>query len=114
MRSGARSCGSRSFCIGRTTAERSHIDNIRLSSEKLPPQEKTQFTLAGSDLVLSGNSSANAVIELGKKLKERRTPPERKPLNRSIRTPVRARYAELKQCIPESRAGGLRDGEKGL
>src|SRR5262249_29402514 len=40
------------------------VDNARLTSEKPPPPAKRPFAVAGTDLVLSGATSAEAVIEL--------------------------------------------------
>jgi hypothetical protein len=89
-----------------------HVDNIRLTTEKLPPPAKREFTVAGTDLVVSGASSADAVIELGKKLKDRWTPP--KPTSAAqVEAEFRQRYAELKEKHPRALLAVLRDGEKG-
>ena len=88
------------------------VDNVRLSTEKIGPKPKRQFTLAGTDIVLSGTSSADAVIELGKKLKERWTPPEPQTVEQA-EAAFRVKYAELKQKHPKAVLAVLRDGAKG-
>jgi hypothetical protein len=88
------------------------VDNIRLSREKLPARPKTQFTVAGADWTLTGASSADAVIELGKRLKERWTPPEPQTVEQ-VETAFAARFAELKKTHPKAVLALLRDGEKG-
>src|SRR5260370_21990040 len=57
-----------------------HVDNIRLTMAKASSPLKKQLTVAGTDWVLSGTSSAHAVIELGKKLKAGWTRPRGKTL----------------------------------
>jgi hypothetical protein len=89
-----------------------HIDNIRLSGQKLPARPKTQFTLAGTDIVLSGETSAQAAIELGKKFQDRWVAPEGRTIEQ-IEAEVQARYAELKKKHPGAVLSILRDGEKG-
>src|SRR5205814_9808615 len=37
------------------------VDNIRLSTDKVGPKAKMEYTLAGTDLVLSGTGSAECV-----------------------------------------------------
>jgi hypothetical protein len=69
------------------------VDNVRLTAEKLPPPEKTEFTVAGTDWVLSGTSSAQAVGELGKKLADRWVRPEPNTLG-EVEAELRVRYAE--------------------
>jgi hypothetical protein len=89
-----------------------YVDNIRLTSEKARPKEKKQFTVAGTDWVLSGESSANAVIELGKKFKAGWTKPTPKTLDQ-VEGEFRAQFAELKKKHPRAVIAVLRDGEKG-
>jgi hypothetical protein len=84
------------------------VDNIRLSSEKLPVKQptKTEFRVRGTDHVVSG------VIELGKKLKDSWKQPE--PLTvEQIETAFQAKFAELKKTHPKAVLAVLRDGEKG-
>jgi hypothetical protein len=89
------------------------VDNIRLTTEKLPPPATTQFSVAGTDWVLSGNGSAQAVIALGKQLKDKWTPPEAKTLSQ-VEDDFKARYLELKKKHPKAVLAVLRDGEKGF
>jgi hypothetical protein len=88
------------------------VDNIHLSSEKIPAPAKRQFSVAGTDWTLTGASSADAVIELGKKLKERWTPPEPQTVEQ-VEAAFAARFAELKKAHPKAVLAVLRDGEKG-
>jgi hypothetical protein len=89
------------------------LDNIRLTTRNtVPPPRKTQFTVAGTDWVLSGVSSAEAVIALGKKLKDRWTRPLPRTVTQ-IEEEFRARYTELKKKHPRAVLAILRDGERG-
>ena len=95
------------------------VDNIRLSTEKeTAPSSKVRFTVAGTNWELfavssaTSNASANAVIELGKKLKDRWTRPEAKTVAQ-IEKEVRDQYAEFKKQHPRAVLAILRDGEKG-
>src|SRR6185436_3840870 len=54
------------FMYAPHAGESIYIDKISLSSEKLPPSVETTFTVAGTDIRLTGKSSADAVIALGK------------------------------------------------
>jgi hypothetical protein len=89
-----------------------YVDNIRLSTEKLAPREKTQFTVAGTDWVLPGNSAADAVIALGKQLKDKWVKPEPKTVAQ-VEDEFRARLTALKKEHPKVVLAVLRDGEKG-
>ena len=88
------------------------VDNIRLSSDKVAPPQVTQFTLAGTDTVLSGKSSADAVIALGKMSKDMWTAPARNTVEQ-VEAEFKTRYAELKEKHPKAVLAVLRDGEKG-
>jgi hypothetical protein len=88
------------------------VDNVRLTTEKLPPPGKTRFTVAGSDLVLEGKSSADAVIALGKKWKDRWSKPESRTLEQ-VEADFREQYEALKKKHPRAVLAVLRDGEKG-
>jgi hypothetical protein len=96
-----------------------YVDNIRLTAEKeVVPSSKVRFNVAGTDWELFGVSSAtslpsaSAVIELGKKLKDRWTMPEVKSVAQ-IEKEVKDQYAELKKKYPRAVLAVLRDGEKG-
>jgi hypothetical protein len=89
-----------------------YVDNVRLSTEKVSPPPRRQFTLAGTDMVLSGTTSAEAVIELGKKLKDRWARPEPRTVEQ-VEAEFRARFADLKRKHPRAVLAVLRDGEKG-
>ncbi|MCE9561133.1 MAG: DNRLRE domain-containing protein [Planctomycetes bacterium] len=89
-----------------------YVDNIRLSAEKLPQPQKTEFKLIGTDITLSGNSSANAVQELGKKLKDGWAKPEPKTVA-DVEAAFAAKFADLKKKHPNAGMAILRDGEKG-
>jgi hypothetical protein len=89
------------------------LDNVRLSPEKLAPPPKTQrFTVAGTDRVLFGGSSADACIELGKRLKDGWVKPEPRTVEQ-VEAEFRTQYAELKKTHPKAVLAVLRDGEKG-
>jgi hypothetical protein len=96
-----------------------YVDNIRLKTEKeVAPASKVRFAVAGTDWELFGassdtsNASANAVIELGKKLKDRWVKPEAKTVAQ-IEKEVKHQYDELKKKHPRVVLAILRDGEKG-
>jgi hypothetical protein len=95
-----------------------YVDNIRLTTRKEErPLEKVRFTVAGTDLTVEaasphGVASAEAVIELGKRLKDRWTKPEAKTVAQ-IEEEFRAQYADLKKKHPRAVLAVLRDGEKG-
>jgi hypothetical protein len=94
-----------------------YVDNIRLVTKKLPPPpSKLAFNVAGTDWSLSGVgnevSSARAVIELGKKLKDGWTRPEAKTLAQ-VETEFRSQYDTLTKKHPQAVLAVLRDGEKG-
>jgi hypothetical protein len=85
-----------------------YLDNIRLSSVKEPKSapSKTEFRVAGTDLVVTGAQ------DLGKKLKDRWTKPEPKTVEQ-IETAFRSQYDELKKKHPKAVLAVLRDGDKG-
>jgi hypothetical protein len=96
-----------------------YVDNIRLKTEKTAaPLSKLRFTVAGTDWELlavssaTSNPSADAVIELGKKLKARWKKPEAKTVAQ-IEKEVEDQYAEVKKKHPRAVLAILRDGEKG-
>ena len=89
-----------------------YIDKISLSSEKLPPPIEKSFTVAGTDIRLSGKSSADAVIALGKQFKEKWTPPASQNVAQ-IEEQMRAKISELKKTHPQAVLAIFRDGEKG-
>src|SRR5262249_8571666 len=84
-----------------------YVDNTRLTAQKEERQpQKVRFTVAGTDWELigvnsTGVSSAGAVIELGKKLKDRWTPPEPKTVAQ-IEQEFTDQYAELKKKHPRA------------
>jgi hypothetical protein len=84
-----------------------YVDNIRLSRAKEPPSKVgTKFRVLGTDLVVSG------ARELGQKLKDRWTRPEKKALEQ-VEGEFRSLYAELKKTHPRAVLAVFRDGEKG-
>jgi hypothetical protein len=89
-----------------------YVDNIRLTTAKLPAKQKLPFTVAGTDWVVSGESSAQAVIDLGKKLKAGWSRPAGKTLDQ-VEGEFKALYAKLKKKHPRAVMAILRDGEKG-
>jgi hypothetical protein len=89
-----------------------YVDNVRLTTEKLPPPAPTRFAVAGTDWALSGKSSAEAVIALGKKLKGGWSPPKPRSVEQ-VEAEFRARYTELRKKHPRAVLAVLRDGEKG-
>jgi hypothetical protein len=105
------------FMYGPHEGESIYVNNIRLSASKAAvPPSKLDIPLAGTTLVLSGKSnngvsSAQAVIELGKRLKGEWTSPAAKTIDQ-VEEEFRAQYAELKQKHPKAVMAVLRDGEK--
>jgi len=94
-----------------------YVDNIRLTARKeVPAPAKVRFTVAGTDWVLTGSqkdvASAEAVRELGKKLKDRWSRPEARTVAQ-LEEEFRVQYAELKKKHPRAVLTILRDGEKG-
>lgn len=88
------------------------VDNIRLSADKEAPSAKKDFTVAGTDWVVSAPSSAQAVQQLGKKFKDGWTPPQARTVAQ-LEDDFRARLAQMKQKHPKAVLAILRDGEKG-
>ena len=90
-----------------------YIDKISLSSEKLPPLVETTFLVAGTDIRLTGKSSADAVIALGKQFKDKWKPPQSQSVAQ-IEEQMRAKLAELKKTHPRAVLAIFRDGQKGF
>jgi hypothetical protein len=95
-----------------------YVNHIYLSPNKAAAKvSKLDFPVAGTDWVISpksgtGVSSAQAVIELGKRLKNDWKKPESKTIEQ-VEEAFRAQYAELKQKHPKAVMAILRDGETG-
>jgi hypothetical protein len=89
------------------------IDRIRLTNEKLPPPEATTFHVAGTDWTFAGPTSAQAVIEMGKKLKDQWQKPVAQTVQQ-IEAQMRDQFAKLKKEHPRAVLAILRDGEKGF
>lgn len=89
-----------------------YVDNIRLTKEKIALPVKRTFTLAGTDWQLPGTTSAEAVIELGKNLKDRWTAPTPRSVEQ-IEAEFQARFVELKKRHPRAVLAVLRDGQPG-
>lgn len=88
-----------------------YVDNIRMSTSKeAKPPPLAKFSVAGTDLVVSGEITA--VRELSKKLKDRWKKPEAKSLEQ-VEADVRALHGELKKTHPRVVLAVLRDGDKG-
>lgn len=99
-----------------------YVDNIRMVAKKeirqpsnlsfpvLGPESGPEMIVSG----VSGNdvSSARAVIELGKKLKDGWSKPASKTVAQ-VETAFRSQYAELKKTHPKAVLAILRDGEMG-
>jgi hypothetical protein len=84
-----------------------YVDNIRLTTAReVPRQVKTQFTVLGTDLEVSG------VQELGEKLKGQWTPPQPRTVEQ-VEAEFRAAFEELKKAHPRAILAIFRDGEKG-
>jgi hypothetical protein len=94
------------------------VDNIRLSARKdAAPPPKLSIRVAGIEWFLagassSGPSSAQAVIELGKRLKNDWVKPAARTIGQ-VEDDFRAQFAELKKKHPRAILAVLRDGEKG-
>ncbi len=89
-----------------------YVDNIRLSTAKdVQPKVITKFPVLGTDLVVSGEISG--VRELGMKLKDRWTKPEKKTLEQ-VEGEFRREYDELQKKHPNAILAVFRDGEKGV
>ena len=84
------------------------VDNIRLSTDRLPADKRTvSFKVLGTDLTATG------VADLAKQLKDRWTPPAEKSID-VVEAEFRAKYAALKAAHPKAALAILRDGEKGF
>jgi hypothetical protein len=101
------------FMYAPHAGESIYIDKISLSSEKLPPSVETTFTVAGTDIRLTGKSSADAVIALGKQFKDKWKPSQSQSVAQ-FEEQMRAKFAELKKTHPRAVLAILRDGEKGF
>ncbi len=88
------------------------VDNIRLSTDKVAPPQVKQFILAGTDTILSGKSSADAVIALGKMSKEKWTAPTPNSVEQ-VETDFKKHFGALKEKHPKVMLAVLRDGETG-
>lgn len=89
-----------------------YVDNIRITTAKeSKPPVITQFPVAGTDLVVSGENSG--VSELSRKLKSAWKKPEAKSLEQ-VEREFRACYEELKQQHPGAVLAVFRDGETGF
>jgi hypothetical protein len=87
-----------------------YVDNIRLSSEVLPVEKKiTQFKVAGTDLVVSGENAG--VRELGKLLKDRWKRPDDKSVDQ-IEDEFRGLYGQIRLKIPGVAFALFREGDK--
>ena len=89
------------------------VDKISLSSEKLPPPVETTFTVAKIDIRLTGKSSADAVIALGKQFKDKWKPPQSQSVAEAIEQ-MRAKFGEFRKTHPRAVLAIFRDGEKGF
>jgi hypothetical protein len=89
------------------------VENVRLTGARVPPRPRTEFTVAGTDVKLSGGSSADAAIELGKRLKDRWAPPQARTLE-EVEAGFRDLYVGLKKSHPRAVLAVLRDGEMGF
>jgi hypothetical protein len=84
-----------------------YVDNIRLTTAKeAPAPVATKFTVAGTDLVVSG------VRELGQKMKARWAKPEPKTLAQ-VEAEFRATIDGLKKTHPKAVLATFRDGDSG-
>ncbi|MDB5386081.1 MAG: hypothetical protein JWM11_1727 [Planctomycetaceae bacterium] len=89
------------------------VDQIRLSSDKVAPTPETEFTLVGTAEKLSGKSSADAVIKLGKKLKEKWSPPVPQSIEQ-VEANFQQKFTKFKAEHPKAVLAILRDGAKGF
>jgi hypothetical protein len=89
-----------------------HLDNIRLSNDKIDsPQTKQKFAIQGTEWTVSGGS-AEACRELGRNLAHLWNKPATKTID-EVEEEFNAKYAELKKRYPKAVMTILRDGEKG-
>ncbi|MBV8879960.1 MAG: hypothetical protein JO332_08360 [Planctomycetaceae bacterium] len=83
------------------------VDNVRLLAKKEKEVEpRREFRVAGTDWTVSG------VSELGKKLKDRWTPPVPKTVD-EVEADFRVLYEALKATHPKALLATFRDGENG-
>ena len=82
------------------------VDNLRLTTEKLPAPPRAAFSVPGTGLVVSG------VAELHEKLKGKWTKPEEKTLDQ-VEGEFKARFEELKKTHPKAVLAVFREGDKG-
>ncbi len=89
-----------------------HIDNIRLSNEKIvPPQSKQKFVIQGTDWTVSGGS-VEGCRELSRNLAHIWNTPAAKTID-EVEAELQVKYTELKKRFPKAVMTILRDGEKG-
>jgi hypothetical protein len=106
------------FLYNPRAGESLYVDNIRLTTRNEPrPPARVAFAVAATDLIVEGVSpfgvsSAEAVIELGKKLKGQWTSPEARTLAQ-LEDEFQAQYLALQKEHPRAILAVLRDGEKG-
>lgn len=85
------------------------VDNVRLTATPIKPKAATRFTVASTDWEVEGQSSANAVIALGKKLKKDWRPAKARTVE-EVEADMARRHAELKKKHPKAVLAVLRDG----
>jgi len=84
-----------------------YVDNIRLSSGKLPPPAPTRFSVPGTGMVVSG------VAELHNQLKGQWTKPDEKTLDQ-VMANLKALYEDLKKTHPKAAMVTFREGDAGF
>lgn len=100
------------FMYAPRDGESLHIDNVRLTNEKLPAREKQTFAIQGTEWTVSGVGSSEACRELGRNLAHVWNRPEAKTVEQ-VEDEFRTKLAEVKKRYPRAVLAVLRDGEKG-
>jgi hypothetical protein len=88
------------------------VDNIRLDNEKLPPPPKVEFKLVGNEQPLVADHASQAVIALGKELKDKWKPPTEQTVA-DVELRMSNLRDELQKTHPKARLLIFRDGAPG-
>jgi hypothetical protein len=101
------------FMYAPHTGESIYVDDLRLNNDKVDPPAKVEFKLVGRQEPLVADHASQAVIALGKDLKEKWTKPAEQTVT-EVEQGMKAQLASLQKSHPKARLAVLRDGEPGF
>lgn len=93
-------------------SESIHVDNIRLSEDKIGTREKTNFAIQGTGWTMPAVFSSDACRDLGRNLAHLWNKPAAKTIE-EVEEEYRDQYEVLKKRFPKAVLAILRDGQKG-